>query len=31
LGTMMDNCGLINAIKELNDGDIPNTHNRGTR
>jgi hypothetical protein len=31
LGTTMDNCGLINAIKELNDGDLPNTHNRGTR
>jgi hypothetical protein len=31
LGTMMDNYGLINAIKELNDGDLPNTHKRGTR
>jgi hypothetical protein len=31
LGTMMNNCGLINSIKELNDGDLPNTHNRGTR
>jgi hypothetical protein len=31
LGTMMDNCSLINAIKELNDGYLPNTHNRGTR
>jgi hypothetical protein len=30
LGTMKDNCGLINAIKELNDGGLPNTHNRGT-
>jgi hypothetical protein len=28
---MMDNYGLINAIKELNDGELPNTHNRGTR
>jgi hypothetical protein len=31
LGTMMDNYGLINRIKELNDGILPNTHNRGTR
>jgi hypothetical protein len=31
LGTMMDNCILINAIKELNDGDLPNTHTRGIR
>jgi hypothetical protein len=31
LCTMMANYGLINAIKELNDGDIPNTHNRDTR
>jgi hypothetical protein len=29
LGTMMDNCGLINAIKELNYGDF--THNRGNQ
>jgi hypothetical protein len=28
---MMDNGGLINAIKELNDGELPNTHNRVTR
>jgi hypothetical protein len=28
---MMDNCSLINAIKALNDGDLPNTHNRGTQ
>jgi hypothetical protein len=31
LGSMIANCGLINAVKELNDGDIPNTHIRGTR
>jgi hypothetical protein len=31
VGTMMANCGLINAIKELNEGGLPNTHNRGTR
>jgi hypothetical protein len=30
LGTMMANCGLINVIKELNDGYLPSTHNRGT-
>jgi hypothetical protein len=28
---MMDSCGLINAIKELNDGELHNTQNRGTR
>jgi hypothetical protein len=31
LCTMMANCGLINAIKELNYGEIPKTHNRGSR
>jgi hypothetical protein len=31
LGTMMANCGLVNSTKELNHGDLPNTHNRGSR
>jgi hypothetical protein len=31
VGTMMANCGLINTIKELTEGDLPNTHTRGTR
>jgi hypothetical protein len=31
LGTMMDNCVLINEIKELDNGDLPKTHSRGTR
>jgi hypothetical protein len=30
MGIMMANCGLINAIKELNDGDPPNTHISGS-
>jgi hypothetical protein len=31
LRTMMANCGLPNAIKELIGGDLPNTHNSGSR
>jgi hypothetical protein len=29
LNTFMRNCGLINVIKELNEGAPPNIHNRG--
>jgi hypothetical protein len=29
LHTFMPNCGLLNVIKELNEGSTPNTHNRG--
>jgi hypothetical protein len=31
LYTFMRNCGLLNVIKELNEGTTPNTHNRGSQ
>jgi hypothetical protein len=31
LHTFMQNCGLLNVIKELSDGATPNTHNRGSQ
>jgi hypothetical protein len=31
LHTFMRNCGLLNVIKELNDGETANTHNRGSQ
>jgi hypothetical protein len=31
LHTFMQNCGLLNVIKELNEGATPNTHNRGSQ
>jgi hypothetical protein len=31
LHTFKRNCGLINVIKELNEGTAPNTHNRGSQ
>jgi hypothetical protein len=31
LHTFMRNCGLLNVIKELNEGSTPNTHNRGSQ
>jgi hypothetical protein len=31
LHTFMRNCGLLNVIKELNEGTTPNTHNRGSQ
>jgi hypothetical protein len=31
LHTFMRSCGLINVIKELNEGTPPNTHNRGSQ
>jgi hypothetical protein len=31
LHTFMRNCGLINVIKELNEGTPPNTHNHGSQ
>jgi hypothetical protein len=31
LHSFMRNCGLLNVIKELNEGTPPNTHNRGSQ
>jgi hypothetical protein len=31
LHTFVRNCGLINVIKELNEGTTPNTHNLGSQ